>query len=79
MHYPALTLASADDVLLSMIIFHDGKIDIDLRTPSDTPLTSFDDDVFYWFLQKPKKETSSIYTFRKVRTIRGYLEGLSMI
>jgi hypothetical protein len=32
--------SDADDVLLSMIIFHDGKIDIDLRTPADTPLTS---------------------------------------
>ncbi len=40
-----------------------------------------DDDVFYLFLQKQNlgPEPSSIYTFRKVRTLRGCLEGLALM
>jgi hypothetical protein len=33
-----------------------------------------DDDVFYLFLQKNRT-----YTFRKVRTVRGCLEGLALM
>ena len=40
---------------------------------------SHNDDVFYLFLQKQKIGASSIYTFRKVRTIRGCLEGLALM
>ena len=38
-----------------------------------------DDGVFSLFLQKQKEEQSSIYTLRKVRTIRGCLEGLTLM
>ncbi len=39
-----------------------------------------DDDVFYLFLgRNQKQEPSSIYTLRKVRTVRGCLEGLALM
>ena len=39
-----------------------------------------DDDVFYLFLQKQKIGAElHIYTLRKVRTIRGCLEGLTLM
>ncbi len=37
------------------------------------------DDVFYLFSQKQKIGAKLIYTFRKVRTIRGCLEGLALM
>ena len=40
---------------------------------------SDDDDVFICSCRNKKEEPSSIYTLRKVRTIRGCLEGLTLI
>ena len=49
------------------------------RDDDDDADDDHDYEVFYSFLQKQKWEPSSIYTLRKVRTIRGCLEGLTLM
>jgi hypothetical protein len=52
---------------------------IPLRICSAVDDDDEDDFVFYLFSQKQKNRSQAPYTFRKVRTIRGCLEGLALM